>query len=113
MISSICSPKLAVCASDLCYPCPDSALGFEAVCHLLASALACWPVYGWTPGLFHFLFDNLHTTSVLALGPKETCSLLCLLVFEPSYCIVLSINNELMIEMSLMQFFITFSGFLE
>ncbi|XP_022842441.1 uncharacterized protein LOC111366041 isoform X1 [Olea europaea var. sylvestris] len=73
------SPKLAVCASDLCYPCPDSALGFEAVCHLLASALACWPVYGWTPGLFHFLFDNLHTTSVLALGPKETCSLLCLL----------------------------------
>ncbi|KAL2534543.1 embryo defective [Abeliophyllum distichum] len=73
------SPKLAACAADLCYPCPDSALGFETVCHLLASALACWPVYGWTPGLFHFLFDNIHTTSVLALGPKETCSLLCLL----------------------------------
>ncbi|CAA3021769.1 Hypothetical predicted protein [Olea europaea subsp. europaea] len=73
------SPKLAACAADLCYPCPNSALGFEAVCHLLASAIACWPVYGWTPGLFHFLLDNLHTTSVLALGPKETCSLLCLL----------------------------------
>ncbi|KAL2463984.1 embryo defective [Forsythia ovata] len=73
------SPKLAACAADLCYPCPDSALGFETVCHLLASALACWPVYGWTPGLFHFLLDNIHTTSVLSLGPKETCSLLCLL----------------------------------
>ncbi|KAK3028735.1 hypothetical protein RJ639_037758, partial [Escallonia herrerae] len=73
------SPKLAACAADLSYPYPYFALGFEAVCHLLVSALACWPVYGWTPGLFYFLLDSLHATSLLALGPKETCSLLFLL----------------------------------
>ncbi|KAK3033337.1 hypothetical protein RJ639_034184 [Escallonia herrerae] len=73
------SPKLAACAADLSYPYPHFALGFEAVCHLLVSALACWPVYGWTPGLFYFLLDSLHATSLLALGPKETCSLLFLL----------------------------------
>ncbi|KVH90545.1 Protein virilizer [Cynara cardunculus var. scolymus] len=73
------SPKLAACAVDLSYPYPDLALRFEAVCHLLASALACWPVYGWTPTLFHFLLDSLHATSLLAMGPKETCSLLFLL----------------------------------
>ncbi|KAI3471763.1 hypothetical protein Pfo_028416 [Paulownia fortunei] len=73
------SPKLAACAAELSHSCPDFALGFGAVCHLLASALACWPVYSWTPGLFHFLLDSLHVTSLLALGPKETCSLLCLL----------------------------------
>ncbi|XP_009631269.1 protein virilizer homolog isoform X1 [Nicotiana tomentosiformis] len=73
------SPKLAACAADVSYPYPSFALGFQAACHLLVSALACWPVYGWTPGLFHFLLDSLHATSVLALGPKEICSLLCLL----------------------------------
>lgn len=73
------SPKLAACAADLSSPYPDSALGFGAVCHLVVSALACWPVYGWTPGLFHSLLASVHAASLLALGPKETCSLLCLL----------------------------------
>lgn len=73
------SPKLAACAADLSSPYPDSALGFGAICHLLVSALACWPVYGWTPGLFHSLLASVQVTSLLALGPKETCSLLCLL----------------------------------
>ncbi|KAK4362634.1 hypothetical protein RND71_017875 [Anisodus tanguticus] len=73
------SPKLAACAADVSYPYPSFALGFQAACNLLVSALACWPVYGWTPGLFHFLLDSLHATSVLALGPKEICSLLCIL----------------------------------
>ncbi|KAM6547755.1 hypothetical protein CsatB_019431 [Cannabis sativa] len=73
------SPKLAACAADLSSSYPDSALGFGAICHLVASALACWPVYGWTPGLFHSLLASVQSTSVLALGPKETCSLLCLL----------------------------------
>ncbi|XP_027174907.1 protein virilizer homolog [Coffea eugenioides] len=72
------SPRLAACAFDLSSPYPE-ALGLEAVCHLIVSALACWPVYGWTPGLFLFLLDNLHSTSSLALGPKEVCSLFCLL----------------------------------
>lgn len=73
------SPKLAACAADVSYPYSSSALGFQAACDLLVSALACWPIYGWTPGLFHFLLDSLHATSVLALGPKEICSLLCIL----------------------------------
>ncbi|VFQ78896.1 unnamed protein product [Cuscuta campestris] len=73
------SPKLAASASDLSYSCPKIALGLGAVCHLLVSALACWSIYGWTPGLFHFLFDNLNSTSVVALGPKETSSFLLLL----------------------------------
>ncbi|XP_075637615.1 protein virilizer homolog isoform X2 [Castanea sativa] len=73
------SPKLAACAADLSSPYPVSALGFGAVCHLIVSALACWPVYGWTPGLFHSLLASVHAASLLTLGPKETCSLLCLL----------------------------------
>ncbi|XP_059462211.1 protein virilizer homolog isoform X3 [Corylus avellana] len=73
------SPKLAACAADLSSPYPDSALGFGAVCHLIVSALACWPVYGWIPGLFNTLLASVHAASLLALGPKETCSLLCLL----------------------------------
>ncbi|KAL6521192.1 hypothetical protein OROGR_017761 [Orobanche gracilis] len=73
------SPRLAACVADFSYPCPDFVLGFGAVCHLLASALACWPVYSWTPGFLHFILDSLHATSLLALGPKETCSLLFLL----------------------------------
>ncbi|GKV31944.1 hypothetical protein SLEP1_g40595 [Rubroshorea leprosula] len=73
------SPKLAACAADLSSPYPDSALGFGAVCHLIVSALAFWSVYGWTPGLFHSLLASVQATSSLALGPKETCSLLCIL----------------------------------
>ncbi|KAK8562208.1 hypothetical protein V6N12_049255 [Hibiscus sabdariffa] len=73
------SPKLAACAANLSCPYPDSALGFEAVCHLAVSALAYWPVYGWSPGLFNTMLASVQTTSSLALGPKETCSLLCLL----------------------------------
>ncbi|KAK1417128.1 hypothetical protein QVD17_26250 [Tagetes erecta] len=73
------SPKLAACAVDLSYPFPNIALGFEAVCHLIVSALACWPTYGWTPVLIDFLLASLNATSLLAMGPKETCSLLFLL----------------------------------
>lgn len=73
------SPKLAASASDVTYPYPESALGFEAVCHLLVSVLACWPIYGWTPGLFHFLLGNLQATSLLVLGPKDICSFFSLL----------------------------------
>ncbi|RVW47170.1 hypothetical protein CK203_070196 [Vitis vinifera] len=46
------SPKLAACAADLSSSYPDAALGFGAVCNLLVSALACWPIYGWTPAFF-------------------------------------------------------------
>ncbi|CAN1277690.1 Protein virilizer homolog [Linum perenne] len=74
------SPKLAACTADLSSSYPDSALGFGAVCHLTVSALSFWPVYGWTPGLFHTLLANVQASSLLGLGPKETCSLLCLLV---------------------------------
>ncbi|ESQ49495.1 hypothetical protein EUTSA_v10019873mg [Eutrema salsugineum] len=73
------SPKLAACAADLSSHYPDSALGFGAVCHLIVSALVCWPVYGWVPGLFHTLLSGVGTSSVPALGPKETCSFLCIL----------------------------------
>ncbi|XP_042045917.1 protein virilizer homolog isoform X1 [Salvia splendens] len=73
------SPKLAACGAELYSSFPEVVLGFGAVCHLIASALACWPVYSWTPGLFRFVLDSLHATSLLALGPKETCSVLCLL----------------------------------
>ncbi|KAJ4969679.1 hypothetical protein NE237_002778 [Protea cynaroides] len=73
------SPKLAARAADLSCPYPSSAFGLGAVCHLIVSALACWPVFGWTPGLFHCLLDSVQVTSSLALGPKEACSLICLL----------------------------------
>ncbi|CAN8260343.1 unnamed protein product [Cochlearia groenlandica] len=73
------SPKLAACAADLSSHYPDSALGFGAVCHLIVSALVCWPVYGWIPGLFHTLLSGVQTSSVPVLGPKETCSFLCIL----------------------------------
>lgn len=74
------SPRLAACAADLSAPYPDSALGYEAVCHLIVSSLAYWPVFGWAPRLFHSLVASVQATSVLALGPKETCSFMCLLV---------------------------------
>lgn len=44
------------------------------------SALSFWPVHGWSPGLFNTLLASVQATSMLALGPKETCSLLYLLV---------------------------------
>ncbi|KAL1369387.1 protein virilizer homolog isoform X1 [Arachis hypogaea] len=73
------SPKLAACAADLSSPYPNYAIGYGAVCHLIASTLAFWPVYGWSPGLFHTLLTSVQASSVLTLGPKETCSLLYLL----------------------------------
>ncbi|KAF7145926.1 hypothetical protein RHSIM_Rhsim04G0136900 [Rhododendron simsii] len=73
------STRLAFSAADLSSPYPCSALGLEAACHLLVSALACWPVYGRTLGLFSCLVDSHHATSLLALGPKEAWCLLCLL----------------------------------
>ncbi|XP_073107829.1 protein virilizer homolog isoform X2 [Elaeis guineensis] len=73
------SPKLAACAVDLSFPYASSALGFGAVCQLLTSALACWPIFGWTPGLFHCLLESAQASSSLALGPKDACSMLCLL----------------------------------
>ncbi|XP_077212737.1 embryo defective 2016 isoform X2 [Tasmannia lanceolata] len=73
------SPKLAACAADLSSPYPGSALGLGAVCRLIVSALSCWPIFGWTPGLFYCLLESVQVTSSLALGPKEACSLLCIL----------------------------------
>ncbi|CAM8894715.1 unnamed protein product [Rhodiola kirilowii] len=73
------SPKLAASAAELSSPYSDSSLNIASVAHLIVSALVCWPIYGWTPGLFHSITENVQATSVLALGPKETCSLLCLL----------------------------------
>ncbi|KAK9122913.1 hypothetical protein Sjap_012515 [Stephania japonica] len=73
------SLKLAACAADLSSPYPGSALGLGTVCHLIVSALACWPIFGWTPCLFNCLLDSVQATASLALGPKEACSLLCLL----------------------------------
>ncbi|XP_021852766.1 protein virilizer homolog [Spinacia oleracea] len=74
------SPKLAACSVDLSSSYPDSALGLETVCHLIVSALACWPAHAWAPGLFHTLLDSVQAASLLALGPKETCSMLYLLI---------------------------------
>ncbi|KAK1274402.1 hypothetical protein QJS04_geneDACA022688 [Acorus gramineus] len=73
------SPRLMTCAADLSSLYPGSALGFAAVCRLLVSALAFWPVSGWIPGLFPSLFKSVRATSLLALGPKDACSMLCLL----------------------------------
>lgn len=95
-----CSPKLAACAANLSSSYPDSALTFGAICHLITSALACWPVYGWTPGLFHSLLDSVQATSSLALGPKETCSLLCLLVCW-MFCLLRCIKEIIIIIDSL------------
>ncbi|KAK3150151.1 hypothetical protein QOZ80_3AG0229280 [Eleusine coracana subsp. coracana] len=74
------SPRLAACAADLSFMFPTFAVSFGAVCHLVTSAVACWPLYNWAPGLFHHLLENVETTSVsLPLGPKDAFSLLCLL----------------------------------
>ncbi|XP_074317545.1 protein virilizer homolog [Silene latifolia] len=74
------SPKLAACAVDLSLSYPDSALSLETICHLISSALACWPVHSWAPSFFHTLLDSVQAASSLALGPMETCSMLSLLI---------------------------------
>lgn len=74
------SPRLAACASDLSFMFPSFAVSFGVVCQLITSALACWPLYNWTPGLFHCLLENVEPTNAsVPLGPKDACSLLCLL----------------------------------
>ena len=75
------SPRLAACAADLSFMFPSFAVSFGLVCQLITSALACWPLYNWTPGLFHCLLENVEPTNAsVPLGPKDACSLLCLLV---------------------------------
>eukprot|EP01018_Ginkgo_biloba_P030944 Gb_24781 [translate_table: standard] len=73
------SPKLASCTAVLPFSYPGSTLALGAVSHLLVSSLACWPIFGWTPGLFQCLLENVPAPASLALGPKEACSVLCLL----------------------------------
>ncbi|XP_006651539.1 protein virilizer homolog isoform X2 [Oryza brachyantha] len=74
------SPRLAACAADLSFMFPTFAASFGVVCHLVTSALACWPLYNWAPGLFHCLLENVEATNAaVPLGPKDACSLLCLL----------------------------------
>ncbi|KAL5218709.1 hypothetical protein ABZP36_019393 [Zizania latifolia] len=74
------SPRLAACAADLSFMFPSFAVSFGVVCHLVTSALACWPLYNWAPGLFHCLLENIEATNAaVPLGPKDACSLLCLL----------------------------------
>ncbi|KAG8097437.1 hypothetical protein GUJ93_ZPchr0013g36127 [Zizania palustris] len=74
------SPRLAACAADLSFMFPSFAVSFGVVCHLVTSALACWPLYNWAPGLFHCLLENVEATNAaVPLGPKDACSLLCLL----------------------------------
>ncbi|CAM0910585.1 unnamed protein product [Alopecurus aequalis] len=74
------SPRLAACAADLSFMFPSFAVSFGVVCQLITSALACWPLYNWAPGLFHCLLENVETTNAsVPLGPKDACSLLCLL----------------------------------
>ncbi|OAY73037.1 hypothetical protein ACMD2_02584 [Ananas comosus] len=73
------SPRLAACAADLSFLYPSPALGHGAICHLITSAVASWPIFGWAPGLFHSLLENIQATSSAALGPKDVCSLLSLL----------------------------------
>lgn len=73
------SPKLAARTAVLPFTYASSTLALGAVCHLLVSSLACWPIFGWTPGLFQCLLENVPAPTSLALGPKEACSVLCLL----------------------------------
>ncbi|KAL6659179.1 hypothetical protein ACP70R_003219 [Stipagrostis hirtigluma subsp. patula] len=74
------SPRLAACAADLSFMFPTFAISFGAVCHLITSAVACWPLCNWAPGLFHCLLENVEATNAsLPLGPKDAFSLLCLL----------------------------------
>ncbi|KAL6662063.1 hypothetical protein ACP70R_001447 [Stipagrostis hirtigluma subsp. patula] len=74
------SPRLAACAADLSFMFPTFAISFGAVCHLITSAVACWPLCNWAPGLFHCLLENVEANNAsLPLGPKDAFSLLCLL----------------------------------
>ncbi|TVU46430.1 hypothetical protein EJB05_05967 [Eragrostis curvula] len=55
-------------------------VSFGVVCHLITSAVACWPLCNWAPGLFHRLLENVEATNAsVPLGPKDAVSLLCLL----------------------------------
>lgn len=84
------SPRLAACAADLSFMFPSFAVSFGVVCHLVTSAIACWPLYNWAPGLFHCLLENVEATNAaVPLGPKDACSLLCLLV-----SLLLFLGNE-------------------
>ncbi|KAJ3682983.1 hypothetical protein LUZ60_013210 [Juncus effusus] len=71
------SPKLGASATDLSFLNPSSGLGFGAVCHLITSAVASWPVCSWAPNLFHRLLEPVDAK--LPVGPKDASSLLCLL----------------------------------
>ncbi|XP_031496398.1 protein virilizer homolog isoform X2 [Nymphaea colorata] len=73
------SPKLAACSDDFSSVYSGSALDLGTVCNLVVSAVACWPVYGWTPSLFQCLLESGPSNVSIALGPKEACGLLCLL----------------------------------
>ncbi|XP_078432538.1 mRNA methyltransferase EMB2016 isoform X2 [Wolffia australiana] len=73
------SPKLAACEAEFSFHYRSSALRLCTLCRLLASAMACWPIFGWAPGLFHCVLDNIQASLALALGPKDACSLFFLL----------------------------------
>ncbi|PKA63718.1 hypothetical protein AXF42_Ash017002 [Apostasia shenzhenica] len=68
------SPRLAAYATDFSSQYPQLVLGLGAICNLITSALAFWPIFGWIPGLFHCLLESVQATSSLALGPKDACS---------------------------------------
>lgn len=65
------SPKLAACAAELSSPCPDYAIGYGAVYHLIVSSFTFWSVYGWSPGLYHTLLGSVHGTSLLTQDPAQ------------------------------------------
>jgi hypothetical protein len=71
------SPRLAACAADLPFIFPTFAVSFGVACHIIASAIACWPLYNWAPGLFHHLENVEATNTSLPLGPKDSLSLIC------------------------------------
>ncbi|XP_057830366.2 protein virilizer homolog isoform X1 [Cryptomeria japonica] len=73
------SPKLAARTAVLPFCFASSTLALGGVCHLLVSCVACWPIFGWTPGLFQRLLENAPAPASLALGPKEACSVLYML----------------------------------
>lgn len=59
-------------------------LVLASVSRLLASILACWPVFNWTPSFFPKLlgqntFTLVQTSNLLPVEPTEAISVLCLL----------------------------------
>ncbi|KAG0494568.1 hypothetical protein HPP92_005562 [Vanilla planifolia] len=73
------SPRLAAYVADIYSHYPQLVLGFGAICCLVASVVAFWPVFGWKPSLFCCLLNNVQDTSSLPLGPKDACSVMYLL----------------------------------